>query len=303
MATDPITLRKLVLTKLIYNEALLASQAKQSVIKRTMAVIGFDLAVETVLKAVITDADPSAKVERDFPVVVQQVDGILSQRNQELLGRRSILYVHKIRNDTQHEARSPTEDEVSDCRTYVRDFVRQLVEQVWGTDIGVLSLVDLVHDERAKKGLKIAHKYLAQKDYAEAVKRAHSCVWVALNRSCPPVVGPDPRHQFYRSFVVSDGEETPDSAGYETYQTFGVMYDTLMVLALGIDFSGYQRLQALTRTAVYTPLDGPSTGEVKQELTLDDAEFAVSFATTAVLQIEGSVQDMGVSFGIGTDEP
>ena len=53
MPVDPITRRKLVLVRQLYQQAEKQSSLPHSSVSRIMAIIGFDLTVETLLKAIV----------------------------------------------------------------------------------------------------------------------------------------------------------------------------------------------------------------------------------------------------------
>ncbi|CAN5725256.1 hypothetical protein BH24ACI2_BH24ACI2_01210 [soil metagenome] len=59
ISLDVVTRKKLILVKQIYQRALIQAQAKHSYVDCIFAVVGFDLANETVLKAVVSALNPT----------------------------------------------------------------------------------------------------------------------------------------------------------------------------------------------------------------------------------------------------
>jgi hypothetical protein len=90
-----------------------------------LAVIGFDLANETILKAVAVELNNTIKLKRYFNEVIEQINAELGKKGKPQLNTTNIGKVHDIRNATQHHARYPTEIELNDCRTYTRDFLEK----------------------------------------------------------------------------------------------------------------------------------------------------------------------------------
>lgn len=137
---DVRTLKKLILIKQIYQRALIQSQSTHRIVDRMLAVVGFDFANETTLKTVAVALNPTIQLERSFPKVRTQVESELKKQNKNLLDTIKIQDVHDVRNATQHQARYPNKIEVSDSRTYTRDFLTQAFTEIWETSFESLVL-------------------------------------------------------------------------------------------------------------------------------------------------------------------
>ncbi len=81
---DKITRNKLILLKQIYQRALIQSQFTHRVVDRMLAVVGFDLANETALKAIAVALNPPIKLKHQFPEVIKQVDNELVALGEKL---------------------------------------------------------------------------------------------------------------------------------------------------------------------------------------------------------------------------
>ena len=138
-----------------------------------MAVILLDLSTETVLNAIITSVDSSKTPSDGFPNLLNQIEPMLTKKT---LGgipdRANILLVHNIRNRAQHEARYPNSDEVSDCRTYTRDFLKKIVKQVWRLNFEHISLADFIQNKIIRNILKDAEKALEEEDIQSAINES-----------------------------------------------------------------------------------------------------------------------------------
>src|SRR5687768_14994346 len=107
---DAITLKRLVLVKQLYQHALVQSTTLRSYTRKIMAVVGFDLAIETALKAVVYALEQSkAPQDRFVDLVTQSNDLLVAANFSPLPDRANILHVHRTRNDAQHKASYPND--------------------------------------------------------------------------------------------------------------------------------------------------------------------------------------------------
>ena len=154
---DPIARRKLILVKQLYQQAEKQSGLQHSISNRIMSVIGFDLAVETLLKVIIVALDQSKQPTESFPGLLDQCDNLLSKQGLPLLPYRAqILHAHSIRNDAQHKAKYPNQTDVSDCRTYARDFCREVISNTWSVSFDEISPLEWIDDDTLRELLEIA---------------------------------------------------------------------------------------------------------------------------------------------------
>jgi len=154
---DEITRRKLILVRQIYQQAEKQSSSHHSIISRIMAVIGFDLTIETLLKVIVEALDQRTTPSDSFNSLLQQCDKLVLEHGITPLPYRAhVLHLHSIRNDAQHKAKYPNESDVSDCRTYARDFCRDVIQNVWGIVFDELSQLDWIDDVILKRMLESA---------------------------------------------------------------------------------------------------------------------------------------------------
>jgi hypothetical protein len=170
LSLDHITQKKLVFVTQLYQRALLQAQSQHSYVDRVIAVIEFDLTIETVLKIVVLAFDASKTPAGDFQGIVSQADGLLIKAGfAGIPDKAKIQQVRTIRNDAQHKARYPNESDVSDIRTYTRDFLTQLLVDVWGIRLEELSLVSAIANAPVKGHLMDAQADLSKAQYTDSV--------------------------------------------------------------------------------------------------------------------------------------
>jgi hypothetical protein len=63
---DVITRKKLILVRQLYQRAVIQGEAQHSYVDRIIAVIGFDLSNETLLKAIVSCLDATKPIASDF---------------------------------------------------------------------------------------------------------------------------------------------------------------------------------------------------------------------------------------------
>lgn len=295
---DPITRRKLILVKQLYQQAVVQSASQHSIISRIISVIGFDLAVETVLKAIVGSLDPSKTPADGFQRLIQQCDSLLAAAScNPIPDKANIQYIHWIRNDAQHKAKYPNESDVSDCRTYCRDFLQKVIVDVWGLDFERISLTDAIQNEKVRQLLTEAETALNQKDYQQAIHQAAGGLTWALNRVRTAVVGR--LSPFARAIPVVDASGKPrsDSDARDTYQALERMQETLLYVALGMNYTDYMKYKSIAGQVFFT-LDGNHhRAGGKENPDVNDAEFVVAYCTDTVVQIESRVGNLEAPFG------
>lgn len=295
---DSITHKRLILVKQLYQHAVVQSASQHSIISRILPVIAFDLAVETVLMAIVSSLEPSKAPANSFQGLVQQGDHLLATAGCSLVPDQArIRYVHSIRNDAQHKAKYPNESDVSDCRTYTRDFLRSVLTDVWGLDFDKISLTDLVQDNTVKQSLTDAETALSEDDYQQAVKQAAVGLTWALNRVETAIVGRLP--SFARGIVLVDSFRDPASEfdAQDAYRALERMQETLLYVALGMNYTDYMKYRQIAGRVVFTMDGKPHLRDLRENIIASDAEFVVSYCIDTVIQIEACVGSVDAPFG------
>jgi hypothetical protein len=299
---DPIARKKLIIAKQLYQSAIIQSVSHNSTIRRLLSVIGFDLAIETVLKTIVGSLDSSKSPVDTFQGLVQQCDKLLASAGYSTVpDKANIQYIHSIRNDAQHKAKYPNESDVSDCRTYARDFLRKIVVELWGIDFEKICLTDVIQHEKVKQYLVDAETSLSQGNYQQAIQSASAGLTWTLKRVENAIVGhlPDYRMDNLRS-ISSIG--VPMSNSVEGgYRALEKMQDTLLYVALGMNYSEFMRYKKLTKHVhIFFTADGTphyDYDERKNDPEPSDVEFVVAYSINTVVQIESIVGSIDAPFG------
>lgn len=286
---DPVTLKKLVLVKQLYQQAYLHSEARSSPVSRIIAVVTFDLATETILKAVFSSLNPSKNPEKEFQGLVSSVESSLTPIGlSSLPDKVQIQHVRSIRNDAQHKAKYPTEIEVNDCRTYTRDFLEHLTIQVWNKNFDEISLIDLIQHPKIKELLVKAETYFKNGEYPEATAYAEVVFNKCINLVIKRVIGELP--QFQGTLSTSR----------DSYMALDKMKTMVMLQTLGLNFAEYAKYQQASSSVLpIETRDGNIRwrlrGEKPEE---EEAKFTVNYVIDAILQVESYVGDIEKPFGI-----
>jgi hypothetical protein len=286
MTPDLIAHRKLVLVKQLFQHAIVQSH-HYSTPSRILAIITFDLASETLLKAVVGSLDPSKQPSDDFNGLIQQAEQLLKKTSAAAIADLpKIRHVHSLRNDAQHKAKYPSSTDVQDARTYTRDFLSALCVVVWGINFEAISLTDLIQNARVKKHLEDAEKALASANFKVAVEQAA----VGLHYTLAYV-------QSAVSGRLAFKESGSSFASRDIRAALERMQRTLTCVALGLNYADYVKFRQLSPVVHFAPSD--PIIDWGRAVTIDqpEAEFVVLTVVDAVLQIEERVGDIEKPFG------
>jgi hypothetical protein len=298
-----ITQKRLVLVKQLFQTASVQSTARYSAVSRIMAVIGFDLAVETALKVVVSTLDTREQPDKIFNALLQQVNSKLQKAGYMPLGDlANIRHVHSIRNDAQHKAKYPTESDVIDCRIYVRDFLQELTRQLWGISFDGICLADLVQNQKARELFSRGEAALTNGDYRETVRLANAgLAWVTSRvrrmlfwRRADLTEGFDfSGHEDVIDEVIAEAiEDAFEPVRDEVSEELGALGEAVLCVALGMNYPGFVRLNLIIPERVGFNTDGnPIYQPQLFERTVDegDAGFALRYCIDAVIQIEAQI--------------
>jgi len=262
-----------------------------------MTVIGMDLANETVLKAVVGALYTKSGAANDFQAVVQQADGLLTKATlPEVPSKANIQHVHNLRNDAQHKAKYPNEIDVNDCRTYTRDFLKQIILNVWGEDFESISLIEVVESAKVQGYLVSAQTELVKGDYLKSVTETVAAFEWTINEIRDSIVGKIP--YYTDSFVVGRSLGKPHESK-DVFRVFENMRNTIMRSVIGVPFAGYQKYERITKSVVLLAFAANGdywTTYKGHRPDLREAEFVLEFATNSILQIESLVGDIDKPF-------
>ncbi|MFI0606705.1 MAG: hypothetical protein ACH37Z_02300 [Anaerolineae bacterium] len=159
---DDRSTRRLTIVRQLFLTAEVAARDRGNPVAGMIAIVGFDLAAESLLKALLASASPGHSYDITFPDLLKKCDVLLTQQGLPALSVGPRLYhLHKVRNGVQHDARVPHVQEVDDARLYVHGFCQSFVRDVWGADFESMSLIELVRDNLTRRVLHRAQEDIA----------------------------------------------------------------------------------------------------------------------------------------------
>lgn len=283
------------LAKQLYQHAIVLSNGTVNETNRLLAAIVFDNAIETLIKCVYSSLEPGRAPATDFQGLVNQCNAALKTNGlDELPDMGNVQWVHSIRNDAQHKAKFPTVVNISDARTYTRDFMQKLVSYVYGIPFDSISLADLVQCEEIRKHLQEAENKLQRSDFVEAVKEAGYSLEYAMIRVRRVFVGEVYPH--IRHIVVDKGRGKLED-DTTLLRSFDKVQSIVTHKVLGIHYPDYQRFQSIAGNVVFLMNGNPAYHGIKESLDQEEAEYVVAYSTKTVLQVEDVVGDIEAPFG------
>ena len=292
---DLITRKKLILIKQLYNEAVIQSKAHHSDIHRLISVIEFDAAIESLLKSIFYSLDSSKTPPDKFPELIQQSSNLLIKNSlSPLPDLAHIQWIHSIRNDAQHKAKLPTVDNVSDCRTYTRDFIEKVMNDVYEISFENISLIDLIKNEKVRQYFTNAESLNREEKFKEAVQEAATGFEWALVYVKESFVGNS--SHLTSAFMTTDlfGKPKTDSG---VFQAFNKMQETVLFLSLGMNYREYNQLKQITGHVTLLLSGKCDFHRMKDPITSEDAEFVLSYYINTIIHIENLVGDLEKPFG------
>ncbi|HEY9157764.1 hypothetical protein [Candidatus Binatus sp.] len=209
-------------------------------------------------------------------------------------------HVPSVRNDAQHRAKYPNETDVADARIYTRDFCQKLVFQVWDLKFDKISLVDLIQNPRLRDFLEKAERELAANDLFNAAQSAAVAVGFAILKVENAGVGRSPKSRSF-SKLKRLGHDIPeareaasdiDDQFEDTNRILKRMQQTVLYLALGLNYVDYQRFETLAGEAIFYVAGNVEVHGTKKDVTPAEAEFVVGYAIDSAFQIELRVGDV-----------
>lgn len=293
---DNISRKKLILVRQLFQRAQLQAASQYSYVDRIMALIGFDLSNETLLKTVISALSGKPNPDGKFHEIIEKANKLLISKDLvSVPDEGKIKYVRNLRNDAQHQTRYPNETDLNDCRTYTRDFLSATIRGVWGVDFESISLIDIIQASDVKNLLLIAKDELQQRNFDEVAFHSVAAFNQATASVRPGIVGRNKKHVF--------ASETSSEFVHikQTIAEVESLRHLLMYVILGLDIKSFRKYKDLTRGIVVSSLGGGkfdkallNRGRVSEE----EANNILEFVTNAITQIESLVGNIKKPFKI-----
>jgi hypothetical protein len=157
-----------------------------------VAVVLFDLAVETAAKAVRAAHPPSDHPGRDylektgelakavrgdlrFPRMLDDLLAALRLKETDeslnLPDRDNVKWLHEYRNGVQHQANEPSARDVERSAVYATDFIDSLLAAFYEISLAELSRASLVLDEDVRRAIQESEEHAGRQDFNAAMER------------------------------------------------------------------------------------------------------------------------------------
>jgi hypothetical protein len=174
-----ITLHRFAIAKEMYLQGTLYIN-KESRVGLISAIMNFDYAVETILKAIALDKDISLYHKKSgffktFPELAKEIQDLKPYSNAIV---NQINALHKLRNDVQHDAVIPSSAEVNRHQQTTRLFIEDICANFYNNSITFdsISLSYLVESQIEKIILDEMEKAMVQTNYKDAINYARKAV-------------------------------------------------------------------------------------------------------------------------------
>lgn len=142
-----------------------------------------------------------------------------------------------------------------------------------------------------------AENYLLQGDFQQAVQSASAGLTWTLNHVESAIVGRLPSFAGGVLLIDNFGNPMSDSHSRDGYRALERMQDTLLYMALGMNYTEYMQYKKFAGYVIFTG-DGKPRFQGKIETAgQSDAEFVVAYSINTVVQIEGIVGNIDTPFG------
>jgi hypothetical protein len=172
------TIRRLIAISLIYRQALHRSERKHNAVENLMAVIEFDLSVESTLRLLIVELGGSLGSKDQFPELMKKTSTLLGDRGLRPVNEAGINSSHVTRNGAQHEGRFPSESDVLESRFQTTAFLESVIPDVFGKSLAEFSLIDVIQNDVLRTRLELAYKNIEDGGYPESVSNCRSAMYI-----------------------------------------------------------------------------------------------------------------------------
>jgi hypothetical protein len=197
-----------------------------------------------------------------------------------------------LRNDAQHKAKYPNETDVSDCRTYTRDFLAQTFFDVWGESFESISLVDVIQNVDIKNLLLEAEQDFAKNDYTQTVIKSMASFQIMIGGLANSITG---HIDYYIDGIVVTETFREPATNRNLFTAFMRMRDITAFQVIGINLQEYLKYKRFTRfVGVSIMADDSYHANLSSddEPSKDEAEYVFNFVTNAIILIENLDEDI-----------
>jgi hypothetical protein len=297
-------------------------------IDRMTCDIQLDLALELLLNTVLSHNQVEVGERDVFPTLV----GRVCELDQRYGAHRSALgRLHSQRNRAQHDGLPPSEETCRVIAVEAEAAFRSIAETAFGVEPDQLSLEMLLEDERVRTYLSAARLALADANPDQACAEAATAFNVALGGA---------ERQFFphgtwtvsRNAAASILRAVADAASHAHMQIgstrdrelpgwvssfvsrltqgtgsglddlFQPLLEPFLLAAVGIDLEEFRKFKQIVPSVVFTLTGDRIHTRFGAGRTIDEAHFAVEFATRTAVRLQSLGKTAVESSGFAADQ-
>lgn len=259
--------------RLLYVKQLLIhgqEHMKGTEFERMFSILHFDNAIELLLKCVAASYGVSISPNVRFPDLWSRVNEKHKGRLKTELPRKTeVFHLHRIRSDVQHWGSPFSLDILKEFDECTQDFVKTILESVFGLKYDELFLSSRIIDERLRTLLTEAERHFHEekwKDAIENISKAFSLARREARKRKHVSIAP----MWLRAPQISS--------------ELGDTDERVELLALGLDFEEYGRF--VKNTPAVIPLgENPVIQWIrKYDFSRENTLFCLNFALNSILK-------------------
>ncbi|MFC6159658.1 hypothetical protein [Kribbella jiaozuonensis] len=291
------TSRRLRVARQAFTSAEALAAAGMTDADRVSAIVGFDFAAETVIRAVLFDAaryldakvDP--KVQGFRPMLEAAAEAFRSDSlATDVPGRPGLEHVRNIRNAAQHEARIPTLVEVHESRIYTKDAATEAVRLAWGVDF-LAADIQAVRSAIVRGYLNSAVASEDAGDLAGAMGWLHAAFEHGLTHGGENLVGPPIKADVLA--LAEPGRVDARGILADLQTSFRRLQVLGRLTAFGINVPTYLHWQRIFAGAPPLNFNGElSRYDGERDWPKQEVDRAMAYVIDAVLRMEQVVDDV-----------
>ena len=210
---DPINTRRLAIVKQLLARGISMARGTTTAAARMLSVLALDAAIETMMKAGVSALDPSKKTADSHSGLLQQLDALLqSDGNSSLSTQPHILRVRRVGNETQHLARIPSDDDVTECVADASAALDDIASTVFGIILRDVTLISHVRNDQVRQYLSEANAALATRISAQVLSypaQQLNLLFLGKALATGSILG-QPRSQFFDRYPQKTVQSTLD---------------------------------------------------------------------------------------------
>lgn len=248
-----------------------------------LAVLGFQDAVELVLRAIAEHTHAQLKENSAFNQILDEID---KTRPGKLTHRSALNQLNKARNNFKHLGLAPRDEDARKFRRDLEGFFPNAVNAFLDLDYSSLSLSSTIVHRRTRNWVKTAEESLNSGDYQKCLGAC--AIAVEIFEKNRELGNQDEYERRLRTFYHDSLEQAVASSRIfeEVQKQLDAIYHHLNLVGSGISYSEYKQFEDLTPPVMMTADGCPhltlGSGPAKYE----EALFCTGFARNLILRLQ-----------------